>query len=105
MKKLIFMLLKLAEISLLPFAYYLFNYIYFFEDKAIKYLFFKTLELPKEVEFSFINFWLGLSITAMLALIISFFIFAAPALFWKWIYANEDWSENLSKWIKSRFSK
>ena len=104
MKKLIFILLKIAELSLIPISYFLFNYLYFFEDKVIKYFFFKNLEPIKSVDFSFKNFILGLSITSIIVLIVSFFVFAFPSLFSNWILQNKEWSENISKWIKSRFS-
>lgn len=104
MKKIIFVLLKIAEISLIPIAWFLFNYIFYFGNSLVLHFMFKEVLFSQTIEFTFANFWLGLSFTTLLGLVISFFIFAAPALFMKWIYANQDWSEKLSKWLKSRFS-
>ncbi len=104
MKKLIFVLLKLAEISLIPISWFLFNYIFYFVNSFVLYFLFREVLFSQTIEFTFSNFWIGLSVTVIFGLIVSFFIFAAPALFMKWIYANKEWSENISKWLKSRFS-
>lgn len=57
----------------------------------------------REIEFTLMNSFLGFAHIGILLLLIYLLVFVAPSLFKKWIYTNKDWSERISKYIKTRF--
>lgn len=96
MKKLIFILLKIAEISLIPIAYYacywlgmLYHYLagvlYGYSDFDYVVLTYEKWEIAL----------VGAGITFILAIIISFFICGLPSLLYKWIDKNKEWSKKI----------
>lgn len=102
MKRLIFILLKIAEVSLLPIAYVLFGYIGWFIFAYARYFQGEALDINKH-NFGFKYFFLGLLCSVFIYGIIQIAILTAPLvpdLFKIWIYSNKKWSQNIVNWLK-----
>lgn len=92
MKKIIFILLKIAEISLVPISIYLMAYVGSFFNGNNQF---------------WINVLAGLAFFLWLigiSMILYVLYLSIPDFFSWWIGSNRQWSENISKWLKSRFS-
>lgn len=103
MKRLIFILLKIAEVSLLPIAYVLFGYIGWFFLEYCRYLSNggDIIEYPHNfgILFAFVGFALSFLVFAVIKVITLTAVFI-PDLFNYWIYLNKEWSQNIVNWLK-----
>lgn len=108
MKKLIFVLLKIAEISLLPLAYFLFSYLGWIYVLIGIYQKYGEWDIATPNDHSFGLFLIGFFFTAIACCVIWLLVvlikYGLPDFFEWWISSNKQWSENISKWLKSRFS-
>lgn len=108
MKHLIFILLKIAELSLLPLAYFIFSYLGWIYVLVGVYQRYGEWDIKIPNDHSFGLFLIGLLFTAIAFCVVWLIVVVIkhiiPDLFELWIDSNKKWSENISKWLKSRFS-
>ena len=108
MKKLIFVLLKIAEISLIPIAYYLLTFIGWLSMNFLGVV----MSGYEFWHFKYnLSFWFALQgfISSIFIFGIGMILYLAylliPDFFREWITKNKEWSESISKYIKSKTVK
>lgn len=105
MKKIIFILLKIAEIALLPIAYFALKYLGIAYSIMWCYLIngdTNIEHLESKCDFIFV----------LVSIVSTAFLFSLSiGLFWLvtyliplWISKNLEWSKNISEWLKQRTS-
>ena len=107
MKKIIFVLLKIAEISLFPIAYCLLTYVGWLVINCLGFVIDNYEFWHFKHNFSFCFALEGILFSFFISGMTYFmviFIRAIPIIISEWIWYNKKWSENISKWLKSRFS-